>query len=803
MKNKSHNHLVIVEAYEGLIEYLSDEPEERRSLQGLGLPADEIADRIDCRITILGWDQWYRYEQKETWVPTPATRPAVQPDFGSPPSVFTSPRVKRVPIPPRDPDSGLPFDEKDLSPRSYGLIHDSGLLFFVSCCLNKELRTFYNEDPFQAVIFPLWGGLGYVSQLARATQIPTSVDVPFVVVVTDKSINRQIANQEGVWVRQAIIRRQMEDVSLALADLAVTYGARGNKIAFSSRLPDALPPVCAPRFVEKSMLDRIANASAQPADVAGAPDFFLYEPQQASSGMLTTLDAVRLLMNRGVRITRPVTGAGPPVTFAPMKPRSFADYWSSRGAVRELIREHQWAWKREYPRHHGGFRVRLYPSFFEYLPNIWAELARGSFVLLSPAAAEGLAPGETLPHEVLIQGEPLSQNVAGCLEKILGTDMKILDQIRRDLCARVVEAHRSEKRSRLLDETLIALERLLQSAPEQQDLSRVALMFIDRRLPLRTLAEQDSPPAVPGLRPGTGKGTLSVVVTCYEMGSMVRETVESVWASERLPEEVLLVDDGSHDEETFVHIKKLERYASQKGLPLTVIRQRNQGLAAARNAGLNAAKGEFISFIDGDDIIEPPFYRLALGILEKYPRLGGVAAWAFIFGTGVTDGFWNALQPEFPFLFIENSIIVPCVMRTELLRNLGGYDVHQRYNYEDWELGIRMLASGWPIVTIPMHLLKYRVRSNSLYRSMTDVQNQVMRELLLSTHRETVSKFAVEIALQLEHLWKKNAYSPLTSTLSVPVQKHNCSITFQKILSKASRTFLRKLYGNKKDPARV
>src|SRR5574337_1911661 len=157
MNKKNQNHILIVEAYEGFIEYLSDEQEERKSLQGLGLPVEEIAQRLDCRITVLCWDLWYRYELKETRVPTPATRPVSQPDFGNRSVIFKSARVKRIPIPARDPDYWLPFDEKGLSPRSYGLINDSGLLFFASYCLNKEIQAFYRNDPFQAVVFPMWG----------------------------------------------------------------------------------------------------------------------------------------------------------------------------------------------------------------------------------------------------------------------------------------------------------------------------------------------------------------------------------------------------------------------------------------------------------------------------------------------------------------------------------------------------------------------------------------------------------------------------------------------------------------------
>ncbi|KKO20680.1 MAG: glycosyltransferase family 2 protein [Candidatus Brocadia sp.] len=801
MKRKEPRHILLVEAYEGCIGYLSDDPDERKSLQGLGLPVEEIAERLDCRITLLCWDTWYRYEEKETSLPTPATRPVLQPDFGQPSAVYTSARVRRVPIPARDPVYCLPFDVKGFSPRSHGLMNDSGLLFFASYCLSKEIQALYRTDPFQSIIVPLWGGLGYVSQMAKASVVPHAVNVPFVVVVTDKSVNRQMANQEGTWTRHAVILRQMEDVSLALADMTLVFGPRGKEFAVAGRLPESHPPVCAPRWIEDSLLDKIARASEQPADTHRPLQFFLYEPQQASSGALTALDAVNLLASKGTRFDLPVISAGPPMVFAPMKPREFTDYWSSRGFARELVRERQWEWKREYPHLNQVFPVRLYPSFFDYLPNAWAELARGSLVLLSPAAAEGMAFGENIPREILIQGDPAPEKVADCLEKIAGTDVKKLDEIRRELCLRVVRSHRGEERQRLINDTSVALEQLLQSPPKPQDLSRIATLFFDRRIPLRTLAQTDNPPPMPEPGPGTKKGTLSVVVTCYEMGSLIRETMESVWTSERQPDEVLLIDDGSYGDETLTHIQELQRHAAEKNLPLQVIRQRNQGLASARNTGLSAAHGEFISFLDGDDIIESPFYRLALQILERYPRLGGVAAWATIFGTEIPDGFWNAPQPEFPFLFIENSIVVPCLTRTELLRNLGGYDTRQRYNYEDWELGIRMLSSGWSIVTIPMHLLRYRIRTQSLYRSMTEVQNQIMRELLLSTHRETVSKFAVEIAMQLENLWKTSVYS--NSVSLPPAQSQKSDTSFQKMLAKALKKFLSRLFSYREDSSLV
>jgi hypothetical protein len=751
MKAQQCNHILVVEGYEGFSDFSTNDPEEWELSRNLGLPLEEIADALDCRITVLCWDEWSRYEAKETWAPFPATRPLHSQDFAAPSVDFTFKKVQRVSIPPRDPENGVSFGLNGLSPRSYGLINDSGLIFFISCCLQKELKNRYTADPFQMVLLPMLGGIGYVAQMARATMSRDAIQVPFAVIVTDTSANRQKANHEGLWTRHAIIRRQMEDVSLALADLAMAFGPKGEQIALSGRLPEALPPKVAPRFIKKNILEKIAKTLTKRLDENEPPQFFLYEPQQACSGVLAMLDAVNLSVNKGLRLSNPFVSAGPPMIFAPATPRSFENYWSSRGFTEELIRKGQWKWEPDAPNTNGRFPIRFYPSLFDHLPVVWPELARESLCILSPASAEGIAPGHDLPTEILLPGEPEPTVISDFLTRLADADTATLNKIRIDLCSRVVSAHRGPIRKHLIEDTVEGLRGLLFSPPPRADLSRVALLFLDRRVPLRVLAERNASPFGSKKTSGLRKDKLSVVITCYEMGALVRETLDSVWNSTRTPDEVFLVDDGSHGEETVDVLKKMEITAKRKGLPLTVIHQTNQGLASARNAGLAAATGEFISFLDGDDLIEPHFYTTSIQLLQKYPRLGGVASWAFIFGEGCAPGYWNAPQAEFPLLFSENSVVVPCMMRTSLLRELGGYDVRQRYNYEDWELSIRLLASGWPIITLPAHLMHYRIRRNSLYRDMTSTQNQTMRELMLSSHRETVSRFSMEIVMQMEN----------------------------------------------------
>ena len=734
-------HLVVVEAYDGVIELLSADPAEQRAARGLGLPLPELAEALDARFTVLTWDAWKRTEthfgSPFTWDHVAATRPLAPPPApGEPPDWGPAVLWREVAarVQGQMPDRDLPLHRIRESPPALGLIAGNDLLFLLSWRLNEELARLFQTDPFLAVLVPQWGGLGYLPMMARATGI-AGFEAPFAVVVTDVSARRQEANQEGLWTRPAQVRRQAEDLSLALADLVLAFGPRGEALARAGRLPESAPPVRAPRWVEAEVLERIAAAADTPARETEI-QVFLDEPQDGSSGVLAALDAARLL-------AVPIVSAGPSMLFAPMK-RPFQEYWESRGWVRELIAAGRWAWR---DRPEGdALSLRLFPSRFEHLPDIWSELARGSAVLLSPAAAEGLAPGEEPPPEALLGGEPDPERVAARLAALLDAGSTEIDRARRELCRRVVAAHRGEARRELLDGTAAALRGLI-AGREPQDLGRVAALLLDRRRPLGEMASLDPPAPAEA-------GTLTVVIPCYEMGVMVAETVESVWASERMPDEVIVVDDGSRDEATRACLEGLEREAAGRGLPLTVLRQSNQGLAGARNAGLAAARGAFISCLDGDDFVAPAFYRLALDVLERSPGLGGVAAFSLCFGPEGPVGFWNPPQPELPFLFVENCVIVPCVTRTALLRSLGGYDAGQRFNYEDWELAVRLLAAGWPIVTIPAYLARYWVRPDSLLRTLTPVQNQTMRERLLATHRDTASRFAVEIAMQIEHRWK-------------------------------------------------
>lgn len=94
---------------------------------------------------------------------------------------------------------------------------------------------------------------------------------------------------------------------------------------------------------------------------------------------------------------------------------------------------------------------------------------------------------------------------------------------------------------------------------------------------------------------------LSIIVPIYNVSAYLSKCVESLLNQDYSDYEIILVDDGSTDDSGSV----ADKLASEKDSLIRVIHQKNQGLSGARNTGIEAAKGEYIVFVDSDDYWEP------------------------------------------------------------------------------------------------------------------------------------------------------------------------------------------------------
>lgn len=98
---------------------------------------------------------------------------------------------------------------------------------------------------------------------------------------------------------------------------------------------------------------------------------------------------------------------------------------------------------------------------------------------------------------------------------------------------------------------------------------------------------------------------LSIIIPVYNVEKYLKECLDSIYAVENIDKEVILVNDGSTDGS----LEILKEYEKKYPTITKLIDKKNGGVSSARNAGIQAAEGEYISFIDSDDWIDPKKYE--------------------------------------------------------------------------------------------------------------------------------------------------------------------------------------------------
>jgi glycosyltransferase involved in cell wall biosynthesis len=140
---------------------------------------------------------------------------------------------------------------------------------------------------------------------------------------------------------------------------------------------------------------------------------------------------------------------------------------------------------------------------------------------------------------------------------------------------------------------------------------------------------------------------VSIIIPCYNQGKFLDETLKSVYEQTYKDWECLMIDDGSTD-----NTGKIGSAWASKDKRFTYHRQTNQGVTKARDYGLDAASGEWIQFLDGDDLLEKTKFEKSLKeagsntmVITNFSMLsGGDAMPAFCDLTKYEINFQNLLQ---------------------------------------------------------------------------------------------------------------------------------------------------------------
>ncbi|MDE7180535.1 MAG: glycosyltransferase [Muribaculaceae bacterium] len=106
---------------------------------------------------------------------------------------------------------------------------------------------------------------------------------------------------------------------------------------------------------------------------------------------------------------------------------------------------------------------------------------------------------------------------------------------------------------------------------------------------------------------------ISVVIPLYNKASFIEETLRSVFNQSYANYEIIVVDDGSTDNGP-------EIVGQLKNARLRLISQPNSGVSVARNTGIREARGEYIAFLDADDIWKPDYLQTQNDLITRYPQ---------------------------------------------------------------------------------------------------------------------------------------------------------------------------------------
>ncbi|WP_460205219.1 glycosyltransferase [Scytonema sp. NUACC21] len=261
---------------------------------------------------------------------------------------------------------------------------------------------------------------------------------------------------------------------------------------------------------------------------------------------------------------------------------------------------------------------------------------------------------------------------------------------------------------------------------------------------------------------------ISVVIPAYNAEKTIRETIESVLNQTYSNLEVLVINDGSQD-------STLNILSSIKDPRLKIYSYPNGGIPTSRNRGIEKASGEYISFIDSDDLWTPDKLEAQFKALQANPQAAVAYSWVnyitqsgnfFRQGNYITAN-GNAYKQLLVQNFLENGSNP--LIRKQAFAEVGNFDT-EIPGIEDWDMWLR-LAFRYDFVAVPSPQILYRMSVNSMSTKIVKMEASCLKFL---------DKAYSQAPTSLQHL-KKEALSKFYHYLSckaleAPSERRNAFI---------------------------
>ena len=237
---------------------------------------------------------------------------------------------------------------------------------------------------------------------------------------------------------------------------------------------------------------------------------------------------------------------------------------------------------------------------------------------------------------------------------------------------------------------------------------------------------------------------ISVIIPCYNSGDLLERAIDSV-LNQTWPEfEIILVNDGSSDKKT---LKILNSYSYLKNLRL--INQKNYGLSAARNKGVQYSNGYYLFFLDSDDWIEPETLEKMFKTLSKYKKNRFI--YADIFTEGEVCKIIRKNYNLFEQLFL-NQLPYSIFISKKNWKITGGYDEKMKDGYEDWDFNIRLGLAKIYGIRLSEPLFHYHISNNGMLLSKSSKSHSQIWNYIMKKNK---SEYSLKSIIKIWMKWRK------------------------------------------------
>jgi glycosyltransferase involved in cell wall biosynthesis len=229
---------------------------------------------------------------------------------------------------------------------------------------------------------------------------------------------------------------------------------------------------------------------------------------------------------------------------------------------------------------------------------------------------------------------------------------------------------------------------------------------------------------------------ISIIIPVYNSQNTIKETIESVLTQSFTDFELIIINDGFQD-------SSLAVIGQVKDERIRVFSYPQAGANASRNRGVDRAKGDYISFLDADDLWTADKLECQLKALQDNPEAAVAYSWTNCIdesGKFLRRGSYRSCSGEvyaqlLLIDFLENGSNP--LIRREALTTVGKFD-QSLTHAEDWDMWLR-LAASYPFVAVPSPQILYRVSADSASNNLVKMEADCLRVIERSFARASPS----------------------------------------------------------------